>query len=530
VKGTKGQTIQVWPGELIDDDNVVTQRASGYPFWFEYTAVGHDEETWQPRFTYYGFRYLMLKNAVPQGVPNPKNLPVVSLLQGLHTRNAASQSGTFVCSNELFNRIFHLIDWSVRSNMASVITDCPHREKLGWLEVTHLMGNSIQYNYNVSRIYNKVIDDMREAQLPDGLVPDIAPEFVVFVDGYRDSPEWGSAYVILPWYLYQWYGDRRPMQENYEGMKRYVAYLTSKADNHIVSHGLGDWCDIGPEPYGESQNTSKGVTATAIYYYDVIIMRQVAKLLGKTDDEAYFTGLAAKIKQSFNAHFFKDDAKQYDRGSQAANAMAIYMDLVEPENRQAVFGNILKDLESRDYSLTPGDIGFRYLLRVLESENASETIFKINNRDDVPGYGFQLAKGATALTESWPAFRFVSNNHCMLGHLMEWFYSGLAGIRQAESSVAYREIIIRPEPVGDITNATAAYECPYGKIVSDWKKEGDIFYFNIEIPANTSAFVYFPGNPIKGLTENNQKFKVKTTKDGAVKIGSGKYCFKYKII
>ena len=250
------------------------------------------------------------------------------------------------------------------------------------------------------------------------------------------------------------------------------------------------------------------------------------KLLGKHNDEVYFTKLAAEIKDAFNREFFKDDAKQYDRGSQAANAMAIYMNLVSPENRQAVFQNILKDLEDRDFALTPGDVGFRYLVRVLENEGASETIFKMNHRNDVPGYGFQLAKGATALTESWAALRYVSNNHCMLGHLMEWLYSGLAGIRQAENSIAYRNIVIRPEPVGDITYASATYHCPYGKIVSDWKRDGDTFFLNVEIPANTTALVYFPDNHLKGLTENDKKFKAKIAKDGALKIGSGNYCFK----
>ena len=526
VKGKRGQTIQVFPGELLDDDSLVTQRASGEPFWFGYTTAGRSEETWQPRFAYYGFRYLMLEGAVPEGKSNPKNLPVVTAIAGLHTRNAARQAGTFSCSNELFNRIFHLIDRAIRSNMASVLTDCPHREKLGWLEQSYLMGNSIRYNYDVNRLFSKMIDDMRAAQLPNGMIPDIAPEMVVFEDGFRDSPEWGSAYAILPWYLYQWYGDRQPLQTNYEGMKRYVAYLTSTADHNIVSHGLGDWFDLGPNAPGESQLTSKGVTATATYYYDVNILRQAAKLLGKSDDEAYFTKLAAEIKEAFNRLYFNNETKQYDRGSQTANAMALFMDLAEPENRQAVFQNILKDLKDRNYSLTPGDIGFRYLLQTLENEGASETIFKMNNREDVPGYGFQLAKGATALTESWAALRYVSNNHCMLGHLMEWFYSGLAGIGQAEGSTAYREIVIRPEPAGNITQASATYLCPYGKIVSDWKKDDRFFYLNVEIPANTSALVYFPDNNIKGLTENNQAFKAKTTKDGAVKVGSGEYHFK----
>ena len=368
---------------------------------------------------------------------------------------------------------------------------------------------------------------MAAAQFPDGLVPNFVPEVGILEDfKMRDSPEWGSAYVVLPWYLYQWYGDKRPLQTHYEGMKRYVAYLTSKADNHIVSHGLSDWFDIGPNIPSVSQLTSKGVTATAIYYYNVNIMRRAANLLGKSADEAYFAELAPKIKDAFNRQFFNEETKQYDRGSQTANAMPIFMGLVEPENRQAVFNNIMKDLENRNFSVTSGDVGFRYLLRVLESEGESETIFKINNRDDVPGYGYQLAKGATALAEAWDAMPQASHNHCMLGHLMEWLYRGLGGIRQAEGSTAYRNIVIRPEYVGDITHVAVTYECPYGKIVSEWRKEGDTFHFNVEIPANTSAIVYFPDNRIKGLTENNKKFKAKTTKDGALIIGSGKYQFK----
>jgi len=530
INASKGQTVKIWPGELIDDDSIVTQQASGKPFWFEYTAAGRGIESWQPKFTYYGFRYLMLEGAIPEGKANPGKLPVVTAIAGLHTRNAASQTGTFTCSNGLFNRIFRLIDWSIRSNIASVLTDCPHREKLGWLEQAHLMGSSIQYNYNINSLYNKIINDMQSAQLPNGLVPDIAPEIVIFIDGYRDSPEWGSAYVILPWYLYRWYGDKRPLQTHYEGMKKYVAYLSSTATDHIVSHGLGDWFDLGPNPPAESQLTSKGVTATAIYYYNVCIMRQVAGLLGKNDDKIYFGKLAGNIKEAFNKKFFHADIKQYDRNSQAANAMAIYMGLVEPEHRKDVFNNIIADLKSRDFSLTPGDIGFRYLLRVLESEGASETIFTINNRNDVPGYGFQLAKGATALTESWAALRFVSNNHCMLGHLMEWFYSGLGGISQDEGSTAFRNVIIKPEPVGDITSASVSYVSPYGTVVSDWKRNEKGFYLDVEIPANTTAQILFPSGDWKSLTEKGKKIKTKADAEGrkTVKTGSGKYRFVFE--
>lgn len=530
VMAKEGQTIRLWPAELLDDNDDVTQGASGGPFYFEYTASGKKEgERWQPMFTYYGFRYVMVENAVPEGAENPEGLPVIQLLEGLHTRNAAKTAGTFTCSNELFNRIFDLIDWSVRSNMASVVTDCPHREKLGWLEVTQLMGNSIHYTYNINRLYAKIIKDMHASQLSNGLVPDIAPEYVIFDDGFRDSPEWGSAYVILPWYMYQWYGDKRPIVENYEGMKRYVDYLSSKADGHIVSHGLGDWFDLGPNNPGESQLTSIAVTATATYYYDVCIMAKAAQLVDKKDDYEYYQSLAKEIRDAFNERFFNPVTKQYDTGSQTANALAIYLGFVDPADKDAVFKNIMDDLKARNYNQTPGEIGFRFLLNVLEQEGESETIFAINNRDDVPGYGFQLAKGATALTESWAALRYVSNNHCMLGHLMEWFYNGVGGIYQSKNSIAYKDVIIQPEPVGDLRYAKTTYENEYGTIVSDWKREGKTFYLHVEIPVNTTGTVYFPCKQISKLTKNGVDIKSNVAlgenERPCIPIGSGKYDF-----
>ncbi len=503
VRAVTPQSIKLIPGELINDDSTVNQRASGAPFYHVYTARGDgSSETWQPQFTYYGFRYVEVEGAVPAGESNPGALPEVIDITGLHTRNSAAQVGTFACSDPLFNKIHTLIDWAVRSNMASVLTDCPHREKLGWLEVTHLMGGSIQYRYDISRLYAKQVNDMRTAQHANGMVPTIAPQYVTFSPDFIDTPEWGSAFVIIPWNLYEWYGDLAPLRDNYERMKRYVDYLGSRADNHIVAYGLGDWYDIGPDRPGYAQLTSNGVTATAIYYQDVKILERAARLLGKEADVRKYAALASDIKRAFNEKFFDKKTLKYDRDSQTANSIALHMDLVEPQYKAVVRQNLIDDIRRRGNALTAGDVGYRYVLRALEENDASEVIYDMNSRYDVPGYGYQLAHGATCLTESWQAYREVSNNHCMLGHLMEWLYSGLGGIRQSPGSAGYKEIVIRPQVVGDIHSAAVSFRSPYGLIRSEWSDSPQQYRQRVEIPANTTALVYLPAVDPAAVSES----------------------------
>lgn len=507
VTGKKGDSVKLVVAELINEDGTTNQQATGSPHYYTYILRGDGVEEWQPNFTYYGFRYIQVEGAQPEGLVNASGLPVTKSIKGLHIRNTATEIGRFTNSNELFNKTNNLIKWAIKSNMMSVFTDCPHREKLGWLEETHLMGSSVQYNYDIAALGKKIVKDMINAQTAEGLVPDIAPEYVQFDGGFRDSPEWGSAAIILPWYLYQWYGDKQNLQLAYNTMRRYIAYLKSKSTNNIISHGLGDWFDIGPDRPGVSQLTPLGVTATAIYYYDLTIMQKIAKLLGKPADVKEFSALAIDVKKAFNKTYFNDTTKQYATGSQTSNAMALYMNLVEPQNREAVLENLIKDIRSRNNALTGGDVGYRYVLRTLEDAGRSDVIFDMNSRDDVPGYGYQLKHGATALTESWQAYENVSNNHFMLGHLMEWFYSGLVGIRQAAGSVGFKQIEIRPMPVGDVKFAKANYKSVHGLISADWKKDSKSFELNISIPANTIATIYFP----------------KEYKKAPVKIGSGTY-------
>lgn len=536
VKGQPGQSVRIIPGELIDTLSLVSQKASGSPYWFNYVLRGGELEIWTPRFTYYGFRYVQVEGAVPAGKPNPGKLPVISELQFLHTRNSSPVVGKFKCSNILFNSIYELINWAIKSNLASVATDCPHREKLGWLEQTHLMGNSIKYIYDIHNLFDKIIDDMIEAQLDEGLVPDIAPEYVPFAGGFRDSPEWGSACIILPWYMYEWYGDLNAIKKAYPMMKKYLRYLENMSADNILSHGLGDWYDLGPEFPGEAQLTPQEVTATSIFYYDARLLAEMAGLIGKKEDEVIYKNLAEKIRAAFNKRFFDPESKVYSTGSQTAFAMPLFFGMVDEKYHKETVVNLVNSIVEDNMALTAGDIGYRYLLRVLEREGYSQIIYEMNSRNDVPGYGFQISRGATALTESWAALKEVSNNHMMLGHLMEWFYSGLAGIRQMPGSKAYEHVLIAPEIVGDLNWVDASCRTINGIISSSWKITNNNLIMKVSIPPNCRATIRIPqADPGKIILneaplESSDIIKI-TGKDNNMiycECSSGNYLFKTK--
>lgn len=531
VQGKKGDTVKLIPAELINDKQLANQKNTGGPFYFFYTLKGNGVETWRPRFTYYGFRYVQVDGAGPD-TANAAGAKIKKI-SFLHTSTVAPRQGTFTSSNELFNRAFTLIDWGIKSNLQSVVTDCPHREKLSWLEQDHLMGGSIHYNYDVYPLYRKLIRDMIDAQTSDGLIPDIAPEYVEFDKGFRDSPEWGSAGVILPWMLYVWYGDKEIIREAYPMMKKYVEYLQKKSEANILDYGLGDWYDLGPKFPGIAQLTPVALTATASYYYDAALLSRMSGILQMQQDSVKYATLAGQIKTAFNQKFFNTQNRVYSTGSQTAMAMPLVVGLVDEKYKAAVLKNLTDTIYANGKSLTAGDVGFHYLVKALADNNGSQLLFEMNNRDDVPGYGFQLKKGATALTESWAALREVSNNHLMLGHLMEWFYSGLGGITSEEDAIAFNRLIIRPNPVGDLTFTNCSFVSPYGKITSNWKKSAKRFELDVTIPANSSATIYLPASANAVCTESGKSIaqikwiRQKASAEGKIVLetGSGIYHF-----
>lgn len=498
VRGAEGAVVKMIPGELLNADGTVSQRSSGGPQWFSYTLKGSGVEEWHPRFSYYGFRYVQVEWPAGKGA-------VVSLIgDAVHTSSPAA--GEFASSNEMLNRIHHLIVMAMQNNSVSLFTDCPHREKLGWLEETHLVAPGLIFNTDLHGLFAATEKNMADAQKADGMVPTTAPQYTVFAkQGYGvfdDSPEWGSASILAAWSAYRAYGDLGELQRDYPMMQRYVNFLESKAKDGIVAYGLGDWYDIGPGGPGFGKQTTLGVTATLMLYQDAMTMAKIAKLLDKPQDAAGYEALASRTGAAFNARFWNASTGQYDKGSQTANAMPLELRLVPEAQRADVLEHIVADIHAHNDHVTTGEVGYPYMLRALMAAGRSDVLMAMMMRKDPPSYGSQLEAGATSLTEAWDANPHSSQDHFMLGGAEEWFYRGLGGITFDLSQKRDERIVIHPAIVDGVSWVKCSYRSKLGEIKSGWKKSGSTLTMDVTIPAGATATVWVPASIATNVTES----------------------------
>ena len=543
VTGPAGSRVRLIPSELVGRDGSADQGSMGAGrrngIWCDFTKATDGVETWSPKFFYVGCRYLEVKRYPAAG---ETRLPAVKSIAGIVVQSSSEPVGEFECSNPLFNRIRALVRWAQRSNMMSVMTDCPQREKRGWLEEDHLNGPALRYEFDLAPLFTKMLNDIADSQLPDGLVPTTAPEYAIFRDRgqtgdergiFGDSPEWSSAFILVPWQQYEFDGDLNLFRAHYNAMTNYLGYLGRRATNDIVNYGLGDWYDLGPKPPGIAQLTPIALTATAFYYQDAEIMSRAAALLGKDDDARQFSELAQNIRAAFNARFYDPARRLYATGSQTADAIPLVMGLCDPANRDAVLEAIVRDVRQHGNALTAGDVGYRYLLCALAGGGRSDVIFDINDQSEKPGYGYQLKMGATSLTEAWTAWRAASQNHFMLGQIQEWFYHDLAGIQNAPDSAGFKKIIIDPQPVGDLTWVRCQYHSVRGPISTEWRRAANQFTLDVTIPPNTAATVLVPARSVAEVRESGVavdqvagvKFLRLENGRAMLEVGSGKYRF-----
>ncbi len=481
VSGKPGQYLKITPAETLTPEGLCNQKQTGRPHYYTYILKGEGKETWHPRFSYYSYRYLQIEG----------DIKVLKDIKSCFIYNSAQRIGEFECSNPLINDTHKLIDRAIRSNWQAVWTDCPAREKLGWLEQDWLNGEALVYNYDAQSMIEQTMQNIVDAQHEDGSMPEIAPEYTQFTGSwarpFQESPEWGGAIIALPMLYWQHYGELSLAREYYEPMKRYIDYLASQDSAYILKMGLGDWYDYGPGRAGFSQNTPMPLVSTAHYYQWMCYMYVLAKQLGKRDEAYAFNQRAENIRQAFNREFYDAKRKTYGTGSQCSLALPLYLKLVPEKDYQAVLQNLIKDIHQHGDRLTTGDVGNRYLFYTLAKNGHRELLYKMLNHYDVPGYGYQIKKGQTTLTEQWNPDHGASMNHFMMAHIENLLIPDLLGIQRNGDLIE-----IAPHPVGDLTWCKGSTMSAQGKVSVSWKIKKDKFIMDIDIPEGGFADVYMP--------------------------------------
>lgn len=484
VKGKPGQTVKVYVSETLTPEGACNQRMTGRQHYYAYTIKGTGVETYRPRFSYYGFRYIQIEGAnlskelagslgVSDKAQYDSSLPELTGVQSCFVHNSAKKVSEFQCSNELVNKTHELIDKATRSNMQSVFTDCPHREKLGWLEQDWLNGPGLFMNYDLTGFAVQTVRNIADAQRPNGSVPTTAPEYVVFegpgMDVFAESPEWGGTFIMMPWMYYQYYGDDSLLKQYYPLMKKYVDYLASVDSCGILKQGLGDWYDYGDFRSGFSRNTSVPLVSTAHHYRWNHMMSQIAEHLGKQNDAKELAGRSETIKKAWQKEFglcINGIGTNDMLRSQTGMAIALDLHLIDAADRQMVLDSLIADINRHGCRLTTGDVGNRYLYEVLCEENKQEVLYKMLNHYDVPGYGFQIKQGMTTLTEQWDPANGSSMNHFMMGQIDGFHFTSLAGI-----NILGSHVVFSPQPVKDMKWVKASTETPYGKVAIEWTQD-----------------------------------------------------------
>ncbi|MBQ9430756.1 MAG: family 78 glycoside hydrolase catalytic domain [Kiritimatiellae bacterium] len=497
--GPKGSSVVIEFSEipLKEGETRITAKPGGYGnkmsrCAFTLAGTGADE-TFTPPFFYYGFRYLKAR-LIPAQEGGER--PTLVSAEARVVMADTPRTGSFECSIPLFNKIHDICWWAQRSNMQSVFTDCPHREKLGWQEQTHIHAEQIRWGWNADAIFAKTCRDLADSQLPDGMCPDIAPEFTVFNGGFRHSIEWGSSMIQIPWQHYEWTGDDSLIREYYPNMVAYHRYIRSFSHNpnrgdFITPGGLGDWYQETAGGNRPIRKTTINFTATAFYYLNAATLAKCAEMLGKNAEAAEYRTEAENIKKAFNAKWWRPDIHGYENNSQTANAMAIAFGLSDPAETDAIVSNIVEDVRGRGNAVGTGEIGYPYLLKVLMENGHNDVIFEMTADSSKPGYGYMIEKGNTSCHEAWDARPSVSHNHFMMADIVNWFYGSLAGIRR--TSPGFKTFTIAPAFLQGLDWVKASHTLPSGDIRVEWHRENASVRITVTVPPGTVATIRLPG-------------------------------------
>lgn len=477
------RVLELHPAELIGPDGV-DQDSTGTPIFDSVRIPAGDSGSWSPRFGYHGFRYVELRG------------PAEGAEVSAHVVRAANaRAGRFESGDPFLHRLHDVIDRAVQGNMHSVFTDCPHREKLGWLEQLHFCFDAIARGYDVEAHLRDMLHHANVAQLPSGAIPNIVPEFVDFSghgylgddDAFRFDVNWGGVIVHLPLAHYREYGDLRVLEDNIAAMKAYVAYLDSRAVAGLIDFGLGDWIAI-------DATAPRELVASHGYLRVLEAAEVVAGVVG---DPVWAAALREQIRVVLRA------LRRYEspRPGAGQTELVILSDIAgkrgDSAAADALFGQLLARIEADGGAFTVGEVTFALLVDMLHRRGHAELVHRTIARTDVPGYGMQLSRGVTALAETWSAERLAvgegSNNHFMLGMIDHWLQSDVAGLRQSPTSVAWRAAVIAPVFLAAVPSASSVYHSASGTYRVAWQREGHRVRVEIDVPTDGRARVLIPG-------------------------------------
>lgn len=526
INGEKGREITIRFAEELDsslnlDPATTGVRATTVVQTSKYICKGDGTETWEPRFTYHGFRYAEVSGL--------KEKPSKDLLTGVIVYSSVPDIGDFSSSEENINKLHELANRTITSNIHSIPTDCPHRERCGWTGDAHALAKSLFYNFDAQLFMTKYAFDMRSSAREEKVELYFGESFhdrsmktkpvgipTMIVPGKRTSgiasPDWGTALVQIPWYLYLFYGDNQILEEFYSDMQTWVDYIHAKNQEGIIPHGLGDWCP----PYSWDDRCPVPLSSTAFHILDVRIMKQASEILGYSDDYDLYSKMLDLLVDSFNREFL--DVENGTYGTQTANAMALEIGIV-PDNLKKDVARAIVNESFDEYKgfLNTGIFGIGRVFYALSENGFEDEAFRLLTKKGPDSFAYMWDHwNATTLWETLPvtdpesdrirsAYFYSSHSHPMQAGYEEWFYSGLAGINPVAEAPGFRKILFKPYLTKHLESATASYSSGFGEIVSSWKNEGRKLLWNISIPAGSEGEIMIPNYKEEVNVEINGK-------------------------
>jgi alpha-L-rhamnosidase len=533
LKGPAGTIVKlkhgerIYPGGHVDLSNIdVHYRPSGNDDPFQTDVVilgGKGEETFMPLFNYKGFQFVEVTSSAPLQLTKES-------VTAYFMHSDIPPAGAINTSNNVINGIWRAANNSYLSNLFGYPTDCPQREKNGWTGDAHIAVETGLYNFDGITVYEKWMEDHKDEQQPNGVLPSIIPTGGW---GYEwgNGPDWTSTIAIIPWNAYLFYGDKKLLESCYENIRLYVDHINELYPSGLTTWGLGDWVPVKSKSPVE-------FTSSGYYFTDVTILSKAAKLLGKKEDHEKYSALALKIRNAINAKYLDRAKGIYGNGTQTELSFPLYWNIVPADMRTAVAANLARSVEADSFSLDVGLLGTKTILNALSENGYAGHAYRLASRETYPSWGWWIVNGATTLYENWKidARNDISLNHIMFGEIGAWFYKGLGGILPDENNPGFRNIRLQPQFPEGLNHFDASFNSVNGLITSSWKRNDDVIEYKVVVPANCTADLRLPATGSTKISSGGQPLitgtgisSIRKSEDGfSIRLLSGTYHFTIK--